>query len=301
MADMWQQSKQWILDHREPCSNIVIAVIVAGCAIAAWASGPAVTPSHAASPKSCLKLGHATGHRTSSHPVKVRNATDTLTIYVGRDGDEVRRETNPLAIQNDGRLAGGTVLCTIASDFVRSDGLILSANQVMSQAIVSNNGLSVTIRVQVAPRAGLVSGFGSYSGMVRLDDSRASGAEVPVRIYIEYPYINRVLLCGLLLASAGLIWGLLVRIADKDLKYGSKDEPFFANLALRVAVLATAVPIVNAQVLSNPGWTGTLSQYIKLGGLVGAAAIAATPSLRAIVSRMRPKTPDADLTGASSG
>jgi hypothetical protein len=67
------------------------------------------------------------------------------------------------------------------------------------------------------------------------------------------------------------------------------SERFFANLALRVAVLATAVPIINAQVLSDPGWTGTLSDYIRLGSLVGGAAIAATPSLRAIVSNLGPR------------
>ncbi len=44
--------------------------------------------------------------------------------------------------------------------------------------------------------------------------------------------------------------------------------------------------------LSNEAWTGSLSDYINLGGLVGAAAIAATPSLRAVVSRLsRPDDP----------
>jgi hypothetical protein len=56
-------------------------------------------------------------------------------------------------------------------------------------------------------------------------------------------------------------------------------------------VLAAAVPIVNAQFLANPDWEGTLSQYITLATLAGAAAIALTPTFRvlALPPRLRPK------------
>jgi hypothetical protein len=278
----------WILGNREICSNIVIGMLVIAGAAVAWVVGPIVTPIPGAPlGMPCQQVGGMTRTGLAVSRDKVSNATGTLIISVGRAGYEERRESSPLAVQiGKGRFAGGTISCTTASDFVRSDGQVLPADQVTSEALVTNNGDAVIVRVSVAPRYGQVSGFGSYSGTVSLDDSRASGANVLVRIDVEYPYVNRVLLCGLLLACAGLIWGLLVRIADKDLPSQDRNEPFFANLALRVAVLATAVPIVNAQVLSNPSWTGSLSQYIRLGGLVGAAAIAATPSLRALVSRL---------------
>jgi hypothetical protein len=279
----------WIKENREVCSNILITFFVAVMAVVAFVAEPAVKAiSVAPSQPTCPLAGTVTAKGISSVRDRVANAKYALTIIVGRSGAGEHRESSPLAIQNGlKKFTAGSVLCTAASDFVRSDGQLLPAGQVTSQALVSNDGQDVTVRVWVAPRYGIVSGFGSYSGTVSIDDSRAVGAEVPVKIDVQYPYINRVLICGLLLAWAGLIWGLLVRRADRDLNSPDKYEPFFANLALRVAVLATAVPIVNAQVLSDPSWTGSLSQYIRLGGLVGAAAIAATPSLRAIVSRAR--------------
>ena len=281
----------WIRKHGEAASNIATVVLVIAGAIGAWAINPAVKPIGPRPHKpACPLTGQATAKnvkKTASLPGRVSSARSTLIIFVGRDGHEEYRQSSPLTIQNgQKRFAAGTHLCTSTSDFVRSDGLILPANQISSQAVVSNDGENVTVSVWVAPRYGHVSGFGSYSGTISLNDSRATGASVPVRINVQYPYVNRVLLWGLLLACAGLIWGLMVRKADKALPDTDDNGSFFANLALRVAVLATAVPIINIQVLSKPGWTGTLSQYLTLGGLVGAAAIAATPSFRALVSQI---------------
>ncbi len=60
---------------------------------------------------------------------------------------------------------------------------------------------------------------------------------------------------------------------------------FLASLTLRVAVLlVTAVPVINAQVLTNPDWQGSLTQYITLASLAGAAAIAVMPTLRVITA-----------------
>jgi hypothetical protein len=233
-------------------------------------------------------------------PSKVSDPSGTsaaLSIFIGGSGLRQLRDSSPLAIQT-GKLTALTHLCTSASDFVRSDGQILPAGQVRSDAIVSDDGHDVTVRVAVAPRYVLVSGFGEYSGRVSLDDSRALGASVPVRMYVEYPYVNLALLCGLLAAAAGMFWALLVRKADlnskvKDMGQQEQDREkgedglFWASLALRLAVLATSIPIVNAQVLSNPSWTGSLSEYIKLGTVAGAAAIATTPTLSAIVGRVK--------------
>jgi hypothetical protein len=55
---------------------------------------------------------------------------------------------------------------------------------------------------------------------------------------------------------------------------------------LRIAVLlVTAVPVINAQVLSNPDWAGGLGQYITLATLAGGAAIAVTPTLNTLLDR----------------
>lgn len=68
----------------------------------------------------------------------------------------------------------------------------------------------------------------------------------------------------------------------------TKKGYFIRHLALCGAViLAAAIPTLNAQVLSKPDWQGSATQYIGLATLVGAAAIAATPTLRALVLPLR--------------
>ncbi len=46
--------------------------------------------------------------------------------------------------------------------------------------------------------------------------------------------------------------------------------------------MATAVTVINPQVLSNPDWAGRLGQYITLAG---GAAIALTPTLNTLLDR----------------
>ncbi len=283
----------YIRTHRETCANVVVVLLLAVCALLAWHEDPTVAYSRKAPRK--LTCSHPTPVKVPAKVSDPSGAGATLSIFIGGSGLRQLRDSSPLAIQT-GKLTALAHLCTSASDFVRSDGQILPEGQVTSDAIVSDDGRDLTVRVAVAPRYVLVSGFGEYSGKVSLDDSRALGASVPVRIYVEYPYANLALLCGLLAAAAGMFWALLVRKADlnskvKDMGQLEKDKEedglFWASLALRVAVLATAIPVVNAQVLSNPSWTGTLSEYIKLGTAAGAVAIAATPTLSVIVGRIK--------------
>ena len=57
---------------------------------------------------------------------------------------------------------------------------------------------------------------------------------------------------------------------------------FWLYVTLQLAVLTVvSFPVFNAQVLTNPDWTGDLSQYITLATLAGGGALAATPTLRA--------------------
>ena len=148
---------------------------------------------------------------------------------------------------------------------------------------MSNDGTHVTIYVVVAPRYRYVSGFGGYTGTVSLDDSRAVGANVPVDVHVEYYDIAHPVAWALVAAFGGFVWAWFIH---RHLTNPPDPQPFWASLTLRVAVLLVATgPVVNAQVLSNPDWEGSLSQYITLASLAGAAAIAAAPTFRVITSR----------------
>jgi hypothetical protein len=216
-----------------------------------------------------------------------------MNILIGRDGRRVRRHSAPLAIQR-GHLCPGAVLSTVASDFVRaSDGQTLRANQISSWAKVDRYGTHVTVFVLIAPIHGRPSGFGGYSGTVALDDPRAQGGEVSVHVHVLYPNLNLVFAFSLLAAFGGFTWAWFIHVIGRNPK--DENQPFLRNLVLRLAVLlVAAIPVVKLQVLSNNDWEGSTGQYISLATIVGAAAIAATPTLRALVLPAR-------LTRRSSG
>ena len=142
----------------------------------------------------------------------------------------------------------------------------------------------------MAPRYQYVSGFGGYSGIVNLDDPRALGANVPLSVHVEFYDVSTPVVWALVAAFGGFVWAWFIHrhsVSSPD------PQPFWSSLTLRVAVLlVAAVPVVNAHVLSNPDWEGNLSQYITLATLAGAAAIAATPTLR-VVTTYRTNAPGA--------
>jgi hypothetical protein len=168
------------------------------------------------------------------------------------------------------------------AQFVRADGGTLQLNQVTSWARVDNNGTQLTVWVVAAPHHGQIpSGPGLYAGSVSLDSATVQGAQVPVRIHVAYQNVNLIFAIGLLAAFGGFIWAMLLHSATGG---PAKQGYLFRNVTLCLAVLlAAAIPVVNVQVLSKPDWQGTLSQFIGLGTLIGAAAIATTPTLRALV------------------
>jgi hypothetical protein len=150
---------------------------------------------------------------------------------------------------------------------------------------VDKAGTHVVIHVRVAPRYREVTGFGDYSGLVSLADKRAIGGSVPVTIHVLYPNTSLVLAFAFLAALAGFTWAWLIHELRSS-KPHEEDEAntyFWRNFILRIAVvLAAAIPVVNAQVLATPSWRGDLTQYIALATVAGAAAIALTPTLRAL-------------------
>lgn len=134
---------------------------------------------------------------------------------------------------------------------------------------------------------------GSYSGSVLLSSAQAQGASVPVDVHVEYEKLNLALAFSLLAAFGGFIWAWLLHTTGGG-KQANPSDYFWRYLALCVAVLlVAAAPVVNVQVLSKPNWQGSLTQCIGLATLVGAAAIAATPTLRALVLPSKPAKRDA--------
>jgi hypothetical protein len=191
-----------------------------------------------------------------------------------------------------------------ASDLVRADGQTLPSNQVSTWAVVENDGAHVTVFVFVSPRYESISGFGGYTGTVSLNDPRALGADIPVAVNVEYPYLDEVIAFSLTAAFGGFLWARIVhnvgRRTDATDATGALAGPFWISFILHIAVLlVTAIPVLSAQVLSNPGWMGGLAQYISIATLAGAAAIAVTPTLSTLVDKLlpSPSTTGKALTG----
>jgi hypothetical protein len=220
--------------------------------------------------------------RSVKLPLTVAPASpnSAMVIVVGRRGTREERQSGPLAIKN-GHLCPGSILSMSTSDFLSSNGQ-LPEEQIVSWAEVDQYGTHVRIFVEVAPRLGKASGAGGYSGLVSLNDPRAQGGILPVDIHILYPFPSIVLPYALLAAFFGFAWAWLIQNVHSRIP--SETGRRLTHLALRVAViLVAAIPVVDVTVLRNPDWQGTLSQYIAIATIAGGAAIAATPTLRALI------------------
>jgi hypothetical protein len=296
-ASLWGRIWAW-RSRGESVSNVVVVVLLIVLALYAWATRPfvGVVDQPASNPASSGPGPAAACPRNPviprGGPLKVGDAQGTaqeLDVFVGRGGKLVMRQSVPLAIQS-GALKAGTDLCVSASDLVNGDGMTLPADQVATWATVDNDDAHVTVYFVVSPRFQQVSEFGGYTGTISLNDQRAVGADIPVDVHVEYPDLNFVIVFTLLASFGGFVWGRIVHIGTKGGQI-PELQPFWINLVLRIAIMiVTAVPVLNSQVLSNPDWAGDLSQYISVGSLAGAAAIAATPTLSALVDRFQ-RTP----------
>ncbi len=284
-------------------SSVITMLVIAIYALIAWRFlAPDVVPTHhqpRALVQTCVKSSsqhrnsHRRHHRSRRHrrlpasQAKVADASGSnanLDIYVGRDGRGQVRGSIPLAVQRR-TLCAGAILAANKGDFARDDGLTLPGYQVATWGQVDKAGTHVVIHVRVSPRYREVSGFGDYSGIVTLADKRAIGGSVPVTIHVLYPNTSLVMAFAFLAALAGFTWAWLIHdLRDSSREADKKASTYFwRNFILRVAViLAAAIPVVNAQVLAAPGWRGDLTQYIALATVAGAAALALTPTLRAL-------------------
>jgi hypothetical protein len=266
----------------EPLAMGVLLLILVGVGLFIWRTEPSLVPLSAApvppSGASCParpSVGNGTAVRVSDSPA-------AIDVYVGSGGEVVTRQSSPLAIQ--GKLPPGTPLCTINSDFVSTSGQVLPAYQVASWAVVDNVGTHVIVYVAIAPRHESISGFGGYTGTVSLNDPRAVGANVSVDANVEFYNVRNPLAWAMFAAFGGLIWAWFIH---RHLSSNS-SLPFLSAFILGVAVLIVGiVPVINAQVLSNPDWAGTLGQVLTLMSLSGGAAIAAAPTLRLVTTPPR--------------
>jgi hypothetical protein len=297
VRNWWQKIKDGTKNRADIASSVIILVliVVGGVVFARLLASP-VTPTPEkpeAPPPSCASAAQSPGS-AKAQPVKVSDASGSaavLNLFISRGGNVQSRESLPLAITKEsttGKLCPGAILTVRVSDLVRSDGQTLSTDQFAAWGKVDSTGTHVTIVVKVNPRYRHVSGFGGYSGIVSLNDPNALGASVPVNIHVQYPNISWVLAFSFIAAFGGFAWAWLLQDIHKrnDAGRATEDQTnefFWRNMILRVAVLlAAAIPVVNAQVLANPDWSGDLTQFITLATLAGAAAIALTPTLRAL-------------------
>ena len=221
----------------------------------------------------------------TANQVKVSDASgqsDALDVYTGRAGAVIQRVSTPLSVQN-GLLPPNLCLGTVVSDLVRSDGEVIPSNQVTSWAISGNAGLRVFIYIEVSPRYGTVTQAGGYTGTVSMDDERAVGGNIPVDIHVEYPRLWRATMVCIVAAWVGFFWAWLIHLSRADAPIASR---FWLYVILQVAILTiVSFPVLNAQILTNPDWTGDISHYIALASLAGGGALATTPTLRALVDR----------------
>lgn len=260
-----------------------LLLILVGVGLYIWRTEPSLAPLSAApaAPSGAACPAHPSAGNAAA--VRVSDAPAATDVYVGSGGEVVTRQSTPLAIQ--GKLPPGTALCTNNSDFVSTSGQVLPAYQVASWAVVDNIGAHVIVYVAIAPRHESISGFGGYTGTVSLNDPRAVGANIPVDVHVEYYNVRNAVAWALLAAFGGLVWAWFIH---RHLASSDNSLPAWSAFILGLAVLIVGVvPVINAQVLANPDWSGTLGQVITLMSLSGGAAIAAAPTLRLVATPPR--------------
>jgi len=244
-----------------------------------------VSANGAAPVNPCIGQIIANSTTQTANQVQVSDASgksNALDVYTGRSGGVVQRVSAPLSVQS-GLLPPNLCIGTVVSDLVRSDGEVIPSNQVTSWGITGNAGRRVFVYIAVSPRYGQVTPAGGYTGTVSMDDERAVGGLIPVDLHVEYPRLWRASMVCIVAAWCGFFWAWLIHLTRADIPTAGR---FWLYVILQVAVLTiVSFPVLNAQILTNPDWSGDVSQYIALASLAGGGALATTPTLRALVDR----------------
>jgi len=236
----------------------------------------------------CAAAAGAAATRAAGPQLVVADAsTDngTVAVFTDRADDAAQRQSKQLAVEG-GTLQPNECLGTSFSGFVRSDGRSIPGSQVSSWAESDNTGTRVTVYIEVSPRYGTVTAPGGYTGNVYLDDVRATGGSVPVYIHVEYQDVWRAAMLCFGAAWAGFFWAWLVNLT-KQADAPPPDNLFWLYIVLQLSVLVVVpLSVLDAQVLTNPDWSGDVTQYAVLATLAGGGALATTPTLRALVDRV---------------
>jgi hypothetical protein len=270
----------------EVAAILVMMMLVAlvTCPLALFADAK-VTANGQAPPNPCAGQIIANSTTQTANQVQVSDASgasNSLNVYTGRNGGTVQRVSAPLSVQ-DGMLPPNLCVGTVVSDLVRPDGEVIPSDQVSSWAMSGNAGRRVFIYIAVSPRYGEVTPAGGYTGTVTMDDERAVGGNIPVDVHVEYPRLWRASMVCIVAAWVGFFWAWLIHLTRADIPTAGR---FWLYMILQMAVLTiVSFPVLNAQILTNPDWTGDVSQYIALASLAGGGALATTPTLRALVDR----------------
>lgn len=290
----------------EVAAILVMMLIVAlvTCPLALFADAK-VSANGAAPVNPCIGQITANSTTQTANQVQVSDASgksNALDVYTGRSGGVVKRVSAPLSVQS-GLLPPNLCIGTVVSDLVSSDGEVLPSDQVTSWALSGNAGRNMYIYIEVSPRYGQVTPAGGHTGTVSMDDERAIGGNVPVDVHVEYPRLWRASMVGIVAAWCGFFWAWLIHLTRADIPTTGR---FWLYMILQFAVLTiVSFPVLNAQILTNPDWTGDASHFIALASLAGGGALATTPTLRALVDRaaifMPGASPGPTPAGASSG
>jgi hypothetical protein len=263
---------------------MMLLVALVTCPLALFADAQ-VSANGAAPVNPCIGQIIANSTTQTTNQVQVSDASgksNALDVYTGRSGGVVQRVSAPLSVQS-GTLPPNLCLGTVVSDLVRSDGEVIPSDQVTSWGISGNAGQRLFIYIEVSPRYGEVTPAGGYTGTVSMDDERAIGGNVPVDIHVEYPRLWRASMVCIVAAWCGFFWAWLIHLTRADIPTAGR---FWLYMILQFAVLTiVSFPVLNAQILTNPDWTGDVSHYIALASLAGGGALATTPTLRALVDR----------------
>jgi hypothetical protein len=140
---------------------------------------------------------------------------------------------------------------------------------------------------------------GGYTGTVSMDDERAISGNIPVDVHVEYSRLWRATMVCVAAAWAGFFWAWLIHLTRADIPTAGR---FWLYVILQAAILVIVVfPVLNALVLTNPDWTGDVSQYIAMASLAGGGALATTPTLRALIDRAAIFMPGASPGAAPPG
>jgi hypothetical protein len=228
-------------------------------------------------------------------PVELNDvdATHGPAVVVGRSGHATSDGVQLTLAQVSGSapFRRSTTYSAAVGSLRRSDGRVLAESHVTAVAQSSKNGFEITLRVCVdpVPHGGVdseavdVAKPGQYIGAAWVDVPNVTGGHAPVKVDILYPHFEYPLIFGMLSATLALAYTWGIRQIDPNVTGApiSLSRAFF----IRGVALAIGLGVASQKAVEDPSWGGDFSDYRTLALLVGAAVIAAVPTLNAVINK----------------